>query len=71
MESLFIGTSAFTAAGWEGSFYPQGTKSADYLLYYAGHGPASVEMFQELWRKQLSAESGKLKRATGQGQLFK
>src|ERR1700674_5795821 len=35
MPSLYIGTSAFTAAGWEGSFYPPGTKSADYLTYYA------------------------------------
>jgi uncharacterized protein YecE (DUF72 family) len=35
MASLYIGTSAFTAAGWEGSFYPEGTKPADYLSYYA------------------------------------
>jgi hypothetical protein len=35
MASLYIGTSAFTAAGWEGSFYPPGLKSADYLSYYA------------------------------------
>jgi len=30
-----IGTSAFTASGWDGAFYPAGTKSADYLRYYA------------------------------------
>jgi len=30
-----IGTSAFTAAGWEGSFYPAGMKPADFLTYYA------------------------------------
>jgi uncharacterized protein YecE (DUF72 family) len=35
MPSLYIGTSAFTAAGWEASFYPEGTKPADYLRYYA------------------------------------
>jgi uncharacterized protein YecE (DUF72 family) len=35
MALLSIGTSAFTAAGWEGSFYPEGTKPADYLTYYA------------------------------------
>ena len=35
MASLYIGTSAFTAVGWEGSFYPPGTKSADYLSFYA------------------------------------
>jgi uncharacterized protein YecE (DUF72 family) len=32
---IHLGTSAFTAAGWEGSFYPQGMKPADYLTYYA------------------------------------
>src|ERR1017187_6236569 len=37
MAPLYIGTSVFTAAGWEGSFYPEGTKSADFLRYYAQH----------------------------------
>jgi uncharacterized protein YecE (DUF72 family) len=37
MSSLYISTSAFTAAGWEGSFYPEGTKPADFLRYYAQH----------------------------------
>ena len=32
---LFLGTSAFTAAGWPGTFYPAGMKSTDYLTYYA------------------------------------
>ena len=32
-----LGTSAFTAAGWEGSFYPAGLRSAEYLSYYAQH----------------------------------
>ena len=35
MDDLHIGTSAFTAAGWDGSFYPSGMKPADYLTYYA------------------------------------
>lgn len=34
---LRLGTSAFTAAGWEGSFYPAGLDSKDYLSYYAQH----------------------------------
>jgi uncharacterized protein YecE (DUF72 family) len=34
-SGLFLGTSAFTADGWEGSFYPAGTRPADYLSYYA------------------------------------
>jgi hypothetical protein len=32
---LSLGTSAFTAAGWSGTFYPEGMKSSDYLTYYA------------------------------------
>jgi uncharacterized protein YecE (DUF72 family) len=35
MAEIRIGTSAFTAAGWEGAFYPAGMKPADYLSYYA------------------------------------
>jgi uncharacterized protein YecE (DUF72 family) len=35
MTKLHIGTSAFTAAGWEGAFYPAGMMPADYLSYYA------------------------------------
>jgi uncharacterized protein YecE (DUF72 family) len=37
MPSLHIGTSAFTAAGWEGTFYPPGTKPAGFLRYYEQH----------------------------------
>jgi len=32
---LLLRTSAFTAAGWEGSFYPVGVKPRDFLSYYA------------------------------------
>jgi len=32
---LFLGTSAFTANGWPGSFYPVGMKPTEYLSYYA------------------------------------
>lgn len=34
---LHLGTSAFTAAGWEGSFYPAGMKPAAFLTHYAQH----------------------------------
>jgi uncharacterized protein YecE (DUF72 family) len=34
---ILLGTSSFTAAGWEGSFYPKGMRSADYLSFYAEH----------------------------------
>jgi uncharacterized protein YecE (DUF72 family) len=44
MDELRIGTSAFTAAGWEQVFYPAGMKSADYLSYYATKfNPAEVD----------------------------
>ena len=33
--SILLGTSAFTASGWEGAFYPAKVKPADYLSYYA------------------------------------
>jgi hypothetical protein len=32
---IYLGTSSFTAAGWEGSFYPGGMKSRDFLSFYA------------------------------------
>src|SRR5258707_15646668 len=32
---IFLGTSAFTADGWQGSFYPPCMKSRDFLSYYA------------------------------------
>ena len=35
MNDFWIGTSAFTAAGWENVFYPAAMKPADYLTYYA------------------------------------
>jgi uncharacterized protein YecE (DUF72 family) len=35
MTQLRVGTSAFTAAGWPGSFYPEGMKPSEYLTYYA------------------------------------
>jgi uncharacterized protein YecE (DUF72 family) len=35
LGKLRIGTSSFTAAGWRGTFYPDGMKQADYLGYYA------------------------------------
>lgn len=49
MPLLFIGTSAFTAAGWEGTFYPEGTKPADFLRHYAQHFN-SVELDSTFYR---------------------
>ena len=35
MAEIRIGTSSFTAKGWEGPFYPRGMKAAERLSYYA------------------------------------
>lgn len=32
---IYLGTSAFTAAGWQGAFYPPGIKSQDFLTFYS------------------------------------
>jgi uncharacterized protein YecE (DUF72 family) len=37
MMEIRLGTSAFTAAGWPGSFYPEGLPEREYLTYYAQH----------------------------------
>ena len=34
LPGIPLGTSAFTATGWEGSFYPPWMKPADYLKFY-------------------------------------
>jgi uncharacterized protein YecE (DUF72 family) len=34
---ILLGTSSFTAAGWDGAFYPSGMRPADYLAFYAEH----------------------------------
>src|SRR5437016_8150913 len=35
IPGILLGTCAFTAAGWEGSFYPRGMQPRDFLSYYA------------------------------------
>jgi uncharacterized protein YecE (DUF72 family) len=35
LSGILLGTSSFTATGWQGSFYPQGMRSRDFLSYYA------------------------------------
>ncbi len=35
LPGILLGTSAFTADGWQGSFYPAGMKPADYLKFYS------------------------------------
>jgi uncharacterized protein YecE (DUF72 family) len=35
LPPILLGTSSFTASGWNGSFYPRGMKPSDYLWFYA------------------------------------
>jgi uncharacterized protein YecE (DUF72 family) len=35
LSGILLGTSSFTATGWQGSFYPKGMQSRDFLSYYA------------------------------------
>ena len=46
---VYLGTSAFTADGWEGVFYPEGLKPADYLGHYATQF-GSVEVDSTFYR---------------------
>lgn len=35
LPNIFLDTSSFTASGWEGSFYPLGMRSKDFLRHYS------------------------------------
>ena len=39
--------------------------------HYAGYGPATVDMFRNLWRKQVAREDAKPERGAVQGRLFR
>jgi uncharacterized protein YecE (DUF72 family) len=69
MPSLYIGTSAFTAAGWEGSFYPEGTKPAEYLSYYATRFN-SVEIDSTFYRTPAESTVRGWERKTPVGFVF-
>ncbi len=43
MAEIRIGTSAFAAAGWAGSFYPKWMKSTEYLSFYATPALSTVK----------------------------
>src|SRR5450756_2627363 len=69
MAPLYIGTSAFTAAGWEGSFYPEGTKPADFLRCYAQHFN-SVEIDSTFYRTPSKATVQGWAKKTPDGFVF-
>jgi len=69
MEDLRIGTSAFTAAGWETAFYPVGMKSAEYLTYYATKFN-TVEVDSTFYRMPSAATVNGWERKTPKGFLL-
>src|SRR5712692_7889941 len=66
---IHLGTSAFIAAGWEGSFYPQGMKPADYLTYYATKF-STVEVDSTFYRTPSAATVNGWARKTPDGFFF-
>ncbi len=44
LPGILLGTSAFTANGWEHSFYPPGMKSRDFLSYYATYAQRRINL---------------------------
>lgn len=46
---LLFGTSSFSEPSWQGTFYPEGTRPADYLAHYATQFPA-VEVDMTYYR---------------------
>jgi uncharacterized protein YecE (DUF72 family) len=69
MDDLRIGTSAFTAAGWETAFYPEGMKPSDYLTYYATRF-STVEVDSTFYRTPSVATVNGWERKTRKGFLL-
>jgi len=69
VPGMYLGTSAFTAAGWEGSFYPKGMRSADYLAFYAEHFP-TVEVDSTFYGCPSARTVGNWAARTPEGFLF-
>ena len=68
-QGMYLGTSSFTAAGWEGTFYPKGMRSADYLGFYAEHFP-TVEVDSTFYGCPSARTVGNWAARTPEGFLF-
>ena len=68
-RQIRLGTSAFTAAGWEGVFYPEGMKPADYLTFYSQHFD-TVEIDSTYYRTPSAATVRGWEAKTPPGFLF-
>ncbi len=64
-----LGTSAFTAAGWPGTFYPSDMPAAEYLTHYAQHFD-TVEVDSTFYRIPSAAMVRNWRARTPEGFLF-
>jgi uncharacterized protein YecE (DUF72 family) len=66
---VFVGTSGYSFADWVGPFYPPGTRSGDFLAYYARRFPA-VEVNATYYRVPPPAAMAAMERKTPPGFRF-
>jgi uncharacterized protein YecE (DUF72 family) len=66
---MYLGTSSFTATGWEGTFYPKRMRSADYLGFYAKHF-STVEVDSTFYGCPTARTVGNWAARTPEGFLF-
>ena len=59
LPEILLGASAYTASGWEGSFYPKGMRSTDYLAFYAAQF-ATVEVDSTFYGNPSPLQNGNL-----------
>jgi uncharacterized protein YecE (DUF72 family) len=69
VPGMYLGTSSFTATGWEGTFYPKGMRSAEYLGFYAEHFP-TVEVDSTFYGCPSARTVGNWAARTPEGFLF-
>jgi len=68
-NQLFLGTSSWTGEGWVGSFYPAGSKPADFLPLYARHF-RTVEVDSTFYRIPAANNVKQWRERTPKGFIF-
>src|SRR5512143_48190 len=68
-DRLYLGTSSWSSADWEGVFYPEGTEPGDYLAHYATRY-RTVEVDATFYRTPTVAMTRKWRQALPEGFLF-
>lgn len=66
---LFLGTSSWTGDGWVGSFYPSGSKPADFLPHYAEYFN-TVEIDSTFYRTPTASTVEQWRERTPKGFIF-